>query len=599
MSAPPTSVDLAVIGNCQVAGLIDSAARILWACLPRPDSDPTLCALLTREGGDSDLGVFAIDLLNRVQQQQQYRRNTAIVETRLTGDDGSVVRVIDFCPRFQQLGRMFRPTMFVRIVEPLQGKAHIRMRFRPAAGHGARQPALTTGSHHISFALEEHGCRLTTDASVTALAQQRTIILETPLAFLLGPDESIDQPPLTLARSWLEQTERYWHEWVRSLAVPVDWQEAVIRAAITLKLCTFEDTGAVLAALTTSIPESADSGRNWDYRYCWLRDSFFTVQALNRLGATRTMEGYLRYISNIVAQSAAGALQPLYGITGNPQLPEVIVTTLDGYRGMGPVRTGNGAYGQRQHDVYGAVILAASQCFYDARLVSPGDVHLFEQLELLGRQAAALFDQPDAGPWEFRGHVQVHTFSAVMCWAACDRLARIARHLALPVRAAYWQDLAGSMREQILRQAWNPARGVLAGRFGGDEIDATALLLPELGFLPPADERFRSTLLAIERELRVGDLIFRYRHADDFGSPDNAFTICSFWYVNALAAVGRVDEGREIFERLLQRRNGLGMFSEDIDPASGEHWGNYPQAYSMVGIIFSALRLSRSWDQVI
>jgi GH15 family glucan-1,4-alpha-glucosidase len=599
MTAPQASLELAVIGNCQVAGLLDSVGRMVWACLPRPDSDPTLCALLTGTAGDANVGVFAVDLVNRTRQEQRYRRNTAVVETVLTGADDSELRIIDFCPRFQHLGRMFRPMMFVRIVEPQRGKPQIRIRFKPAVDYGAGQPALTIAGHHLSFTLAEQACRLTTDASLSALTEERTILLDAPLAFLIGPDESVEQQPLALAHSFLEQTEHYWREWVRSLAVPVDWQEAVIRAAITLKLCTFEDTGAVLAALTTSIPEAADSGRNWDYRYCWLRDSFFTVQALNRLGQTRTMEGYLRYISNIVAQSAAGVLNPLYGISGSSHLPEIVVTSLDGYRGMGPVRRGNGACNQRQHDVYGAVILAARQCFYDARLVAPGDVHLFEQLEILGRHAAEQFERPDAGPWEFRGREQVHTFSATMCWAACDRLAHIAQHLGLPARAASWQALAESMRGRILADAWNPVRQSFVSRFGGDDIDATALLLPELGLLPPSDERFISTLAAVERELRAGDLIFRYRHADDFGRPHNAFTICSFWYVNALAAVGRVDEARDIFERLLQRRNSLGIFSEDIDPGSGEHWGNYPQAYSMVGIIFSALRLSRSWDAII
>jgi GH15 family glucan-1,4-alpha-glucosidase len=266
---------------------------------------------------------------------------------------------------------------------------------------------------------------------------------------------------------------------------------------------------------------------------------------------------------------------------------------------MGPVRVGNGAFNQRQHDVYGAIILAASQSFYDARLAAPGDAHLYKQLEELGQRAAELYERPDAGPWEFRGREQVHTFSAVMCWAGCDRLGRIGQQLGLLERAKFWRAHADAMRERILQRAWNPVRGAFVSRFDGDDLDATALLLPELGFLPSGDPRFRATLQAIERELRVGDLVFRYRHADDFGRPDNAFTICSFWYVNALAAVDRVEEARGIFERLLQRRNSLGMFSEDIDPASGEHWGNYPQAYSMVGIIFSALRLSRPWDQVV
>ncbi|HMD27212.1 MAG TPA: glycoside hydrolase family 15 protein [Steroidobacteraceae bacterium] len=599
MNAKKASLELAVIGNGQVAGLLDSAGRLVWACLPRPDSDPTMCALLTRAGSEAADGIFAIALSDQAQQQQRYLRNTAIVETRLTGAGGSEIRIIDFCPRFQQLGRMFRPMMFIRIVEPLHGRAHVRMRFKPSIDYGRRPAEITVGNHHLSFALVDQACRLTTDASLAALLEERVVVLDAPVAFLLGPDESVEQQPLSLAHSFLDQTQHYWQEWVRSLAVPADWQDAVIRSAITLKLCTFDDSGAVLSALTTSIPEAEHTVRNWDYRYCWLRDSYFVIQALNRLGATRTMEGFLRYIGNIVAQSTAGALQPLYGITGNPQLQERIVTTLDGYRGIGPVRVGNAAFEQRQHDVYGAVILAASQNFYDARLTAPGDIALFTQLEELGRHAAELFEQPDAGPWEYRGQEQVHTYPAVMCWAGCDRLARIARHLQLPERAQFWREHADAMRPRILQRAWNPRRNAIVDRFDGDQLDATALLLPELGFLPASDERFVATLAAIERELRVGDLVFRYRHDDDFGSPANAFTICSFWYVNALAAVGRTDEARAVFERLLGRRNALGLFSEDIDPVSGEHWGNYPQTYSMVGIIFSALRLSRSWDEIL
>src|SRR5271170_2404042 len=231
----PASLDLAVIGNGQVAGLLDSHGRIIWACLPRPDSDPTLCALLTRAGGEAAEGIFAIDLADQVQQRQSYRRNTAIVETRLTAADGSEVGIIDFCPRFRQLGRMFRPMMFVRIVEPLRGKPHVRMRFKPVVGYGRRPAEITAGSHHLSFGLAEQDCRLTTNASLAPLIEGRTVVLDAPVAFLLGPDESVEQPPLTLARSFLEQTEFYWHDWVRSLAVPADWQDAVIRAAITLK----------------------------------------------------------------------------------------------------------------------------------------------------------------------------------------------------------------------------------------------------------------------------------------------------------------------------------------------------------------------------
>jgi len=594
-----SDLDLAVIGNCQVAALIDRCGRIVWMCLPKPDADPVFCALLRREGGDSVSGVFAVDLQNMAEAKRQYVRNTAIVETTLTDAQGNSLKITDFCPRFRSRGRNFRPMAVVRLIEPIKGRPIVSVRLRPRCDYGADDPQRVAGSHHIRFLSAALNYRVTTNSSLSPLLDETAFVLGAPLAFILAPDETIEETPLNLARSWLEETCAYWHEWIRGLAVPFDWQEAVIRSAITLKLCTFEDTGAVLAALTTSIPEMAGSARNWDYRFCWLRDSFFVILALNHLGATNTMEGYLRYLNNIVARNPGGDLQPLYGITGEARIEERVIETLDGYRGMGPVRIGNLAYGQLQHDVYGAVVLAARQLFFDQRLTNPGDAGMFARAEVLGERAMKLFGMPDAGPWEFRGTERAHTFSAVMCWAACDRLARIAVQLNIDDRAAFWRAGADTMRAQILVRAWSRSKQSFVSAFEGEDLDATALLLPDLGFIEATDPRFLSTLGAIERDLVRGDLVFRYLHADDFGVPANTFTMCSFWYVNALAAVGRLDRARELFESLLRRRNSAGLLSEDIDPVSGEQWGNFPQTYSMVGVITCAIRLSRSWEEML
>ena len=588
-----------VIGNCQVAALVDEQARMVWACLPRPDGDPVFSALLMKEGGDSDKGVFAIDMVDLTRTEQSYLRNSAILETRLYDAHGGVMRILDFAPRFRTRGRVFRPMMFVRAVEPVAGRPTLRLRLRPTAGFGERSEPGISGSHHIRYAADGLHYRVTTDASLAALLENRPVVLERPLHFIVGPDETLQESPEALTREFLGGTLSYWQEWVRTLAVPADWQDAVIRAAITLKLCTYEDTGAVLAALTTSIPEAANSTRNWDYRYCWLRDSYFVVQTLNRLGATRTMEAYLHYIDHIIASSNADTLQPLYGITGDPRAEEKIATSLTGYRGMGPVRFGNLAAEQLQHDVYGSVILAATQLFFDERLVRSGDQTLLERLYRLGKRAVATFEEPDAGPWEFRGKLQRHTFSAAISWAGCDRLSRIARRVGDSIAAREWAARASYMREEILSGAWSEERQSFTSAFGNRDLDATSLLLPELGLVPATDPRFLKTLERIEEELRVGDLLFRYKHADDFGHPENAFTICAFWYVNALAAAGRIDEARDRFSRLLERRNPLGLLSEDINPASGELWGNFPQTYSMVGVIGSALRLSRSWEEIV
>jgi GH15 family glucan-1,4-alpha-glucosidase len=594
LSAP--NLNLAVVGNCQIAALIDEGGRLVWMCLPRHDGDPFFYSLL---GGDRDEGYADVQLVNLAQRSQVYRRNTAIVETTLRDSTGGSLRITDFCPRYRRFARMYRPMSLIRIVEPVAGRPVVRLRIRPRYDYGASQPPVTVGSNHIRYQTPAVTVRLTTDATLTALLEERPFVLTSSLALVMGPDETLTEEPGAFALTELEATQRYWLDWARSLAVPFEWQEAVIRAAITLKLCTFEDTGAVIAAITTSIPEAPNSGRNWDYRYCWLRDSYFTVQALNRLGATRTMEAYLRYIMNIIESAQSGSLQPLYGISGETQLSERIVESLPGYRSMGPVRVGNQAFEQAQNDVYGSVILAATQAFFDQRLEHPGDIAMFERLEQLGERAAALYDKPDSGLWEYRGRTRVHTFSSVMCWAGCDRLARIAGALSLGERAARWRALADGMHAVISKRAWNDELRTFTESFQRPELDASLLLLQELNFLNAKDPRFLSTLEAVEKALRRERCMLRYQAADDFGLPENAFNFCSFWYINALAVGGRREEARDLFEHMLARRTPQGLLSEDSDPRTGELWGNYPQTYSLVGIITSAMRLSRPWEDAL
>ncbi|MCM2311311.1 MAG: glycoside hydrolase family 15 protein [Steroidobacteraceae bacterium] len=599
MNRRARNLDLGVIGNSEVAALVDADASIIWYCLPRLDGDPVFCALLDSDRDVDAQGLFSVDLVDRAEVSQRYLRNTAILETTMSDAHGNGLRIVDFCPRFRARGRIFRAAMVVRLIEPIAGRPVIRIRVRPRFDHGAFAPQVSRGSHHIAYRGGEQGLRITTNGSLSAIANESPCIVDGPLALILAPDQTIEESPLALANSFLEQTRDYWDDWVRSLAVPFEWQEAVIRAAISLKLCTFDDTGAVVAALTTSIPESAGSGRNWDYRYCWLRDAYFVIQALNRLGATRTMEGYLRFIDRIVASCADDDIAPLYSINGRREVPERTVASLRGYRGMGPVRVGNHAWLQRQHDVYGAIVLASAHSFFDERLTNLGDAVQFKQLECLGQRALAVHDRPDAGPWEFRGFERVHTFSAAMCWAGADRLARIASRLGLEARAAHWSERARDLREHVLAGAWHTGAQAFTSSYGNADLDATALLLPELGLVDAADPRFTATLAAIERDLKAGDWLYRYRHHDDFGRPETAFTICAFWYVNALALAGRRDEARDHFERLLARRTRLGLLSEDIDPVSGEWWGNFPQTYSLVGIINCAVRLSRSWEEAL
>ena len=589
-------LDGGVIGNCSFGALIDPRGRICWACLPHFDGDPVFHSLLddAHEADPEAGGFFDVVLEGLQDSEQHYIENTAILETTLRDCNGAAVRITDFAPRFEQFGRSFRPTMIIRTIERLSGEPRIRIRLRPRFDYGERRPELTRGSNHVRYVGPKLALRLTTDAPVSFVTDEIAFVLEQPLTLLLGPDESLTDPVDSVAREFLSRTENYWREFVRHLAVPFEWQEAVIRAAITLQLCSFEETGAVLAAMTTSIPEGPDTGRNWDYRFCWLRDSHFVVQALNRLGATRTMEGYLGYITNLAAAAEGGVLQPVYGIKFERELTERDVDHLSGYRGMGPVRVGNAAWRQLQNDNYGSAILSVTQSFFDRRLVKPGNARVFGSLEQLGSQAVALFDQPDAGLWEFRQRSAVHTFSSVMCWAACDRLARIARTLGLAERQRHWTNQAEAIRSHILQNA-ETERGGLAASLDGAGIDASLLLLHDLGFLDANDPCFAATVESLE-PLREGSNFFRYQE-DEFGAPTTSFAVCSFWYIDAINALGRRDEARELFEQMLDRRNPVGLLSEDLDPETGELWGNFPQTYSMVGLINSALRLSRPWSE--
>jgi GH15 family glucan-1,4-alpha-glucosidase len=578
-----------------VAALVDGQGRIVWSCLPRFDAEPAFSRLVDTQ----DRGQFAIELCDPCHTQQYYRRNTAVLCTELTDRHGAVLRITDFCPRFRQYGRYYRPVMIIRRLEVLRGNPVIRARLRPSMGWDGEGPATTRGSNHVRFLRNDQVLRVTTDAPLTHVLDETPFVVDGTMTFVLGPDESVKESVDAMGRRFLELTEDHWREWSRSLAIPFEWQASVIRAAITLKLSAYEDTGAVIAAFTTSIPEAASTQRNWDYRYCWLRDAYFTVHALNRLGATRTMEGFLRYIINLVAGADDSRLQPLYGIGGERRIEETTADALGGYRGMQPVRVGNAAYTQNQHDVYGTVVLAATQAFFDERLDRPGDRALYHRLCALGEEAARLYDQPDAGIWEYRGRARVHTYSAMMCWAACDRLARIAGQLELDADARRWRDEADRMHADICAQAWNPRANAFTETFGGETMDASLLLMHELGFMPADDSRFVGTVEAIERHLRRGDHLFRYAAEDDFGLPENAFNICTFWFIDALDAVGRGDEARALFENMLGHRTRLGLLSEDLDTQSGELWGNFPQTYSMVGLINSAMHLSRPWEEAL
>ncbi len=592
-----SSLNLGVIGNCSIASLIDLRGRHVWHGLGRLDGDPVFNSLLG--GDDPKSGFMEAALTGLRDSRQRYIANTAILETMLESESGTM-RIVDFAPRFRRFGRMFRPPMLVRRLEPIAGRPRVTIRLRPTFNYGSLKPQLTSGSNHVRFTGDTAVIRLTTDASITYILHETEFSLDRPLTLIISADESVPDSPDTIFRAFFAETELYWQTWVRDLNIPFDWQTAVIRAAITLKLCSFEDTGAVLAALTTSVPEAADTPRTWDYRFSWLRDSFFTVTALNRLSATRTMEMFVRFIVDIVeAGSSRGEVEmiaPLFPIAPGTGTEERIVTSLPGYRGFGPVRIGNAAVHQRQNDTYGSMVMTAAQMFWDERLPRQGDMELYRKLCLVGNEAHKAALTPDAGLWEYREREEVHTFSAAMCWAAQHRLGMIARRVGVDTEAREWLARAGVLRQEVLQRA-TTTEGWLSGVLDREMADASSLVLPEIGLLRSDDPRFHATLDMVSRKLMRNGFLMRYVEADDFGKPSNAFLLCTFWYIDALVSVGRREEALELFNNVLGRRNHVGLLSEDLDPNSGELWGNFPQTYSQVGLILSAMRLSRTWEE--
>jgi GH15 family glucan-1,4-alpha-glucosidase len=384
---------------------------------------------------------------------------------------------------------------------------------------------------------------------------------------------------------------------VKGTRVPRDFQKQVVRSALALKLHQYEDTGALLAATTTSLPEHPGSGRTWDYRYCWLRDAYFTLNALERLGHSEEMERFLEYLRNIYEQGG-GVLRPAYRINGDVDAEETILEHLAGFEGDGPVRVGNQAFEHVQNDVYGEMVLAVSRLVLDSRFVGEIPPRTAGDLvrELVG-QIDARLDHPDAGLWEFRDRTRLHAFTVLMHWAGARRAAEVADALGEDELASHARSVEGRAADLLWERCWNEEIGALTQVAGEPQLDAALLLAVHLGFLTPDDPRAARHVDAIRVALSVdGGLLRRYSVLDDFGVTEAVFTVCTFWLVEALAVTGRVEEAHELFHRLLGLHNGLGLYSEDLLPGTLEQSGNFPQTYSHVGLINAAFRLSRRWD---
>jgi GH15 family glucan-1,4-alpha-glucosidase len=584
--------NLALIGNCQYAALVGTDGAVSWCCLPRFDSPPVFASLLDRDNG----GEFSIRPDGDSLGTQRYLFNTNVVETTFRTAEGSF-RVIDFAPRFFMSDRSFRPTMLIRIVEPLEGMPRVRVRCDPRLGWSKKEPARIEGSHHVSYEGFARPLRLTTDVPLAYL-NGRPFSLSQSHHMVLAWGEPVEEALPPLCDRFLKETVRYWRTWVKHCDVPALFQEEVIRSALALKLHCYEDTGAIVAATTMAIPESPGSGRTWDYRYCWLRDSYYVLNAFRRLGHFEERERFISFLLDIAGGTPNLDLAPLYRVDGSSDLEESILSDWPGMGGEGPVRLGNAAALHQQHDVFGEMVLALAPIFMDDRFSEECTRSALDLVERLARKAISVVGKPDAGIWEYRTEWKPQTFSSLMCWAAADRMAVVAgRHR--PELRAEFAAAAEKIRGEIVTNAWSSKHKTFVASYGGESLDASLLEMANLRFLPRDDERLRATVDAIGRSLLKDGWLRRYEVDDGFGSPQVAFMICTFWLAQALSLVGRGDEARAVFEKVRSVMSPLGLLSEDFDPLEGRMWGNFPQAYSHVGLIHAAFSVSPRWSDVI
>jgi GH15 family glucan-1,4-alpha-glucosidase len=554
--------------------------------------------LLDPEGGQFAITSVAADCTI----QQRYLPNTNVLLTTVTQQNGDAFQITDFCPRFEQYGRIYRPATLFRLVEPLQGAPAIRVSCRPVSGWDKRPVQPVRGSNHLRYEIRGEPLRLLTNMPLTYLCEETPVALTQKFYFGLTWGLGIEDDLVKVSHDFLEQTTRYWRTWVKNCSVPLLHQHEVIRSALALKLHCFEDTGAILAAVTTSLPEQPGAARNWDYRYCWLRDAYFSLTAFHNLGHFEEMEAFLKFLLNIAHthEHSRDRLRPVYTLSQGLPLPETEHANWAGYQSSVPVRSHNQAAEQVQNDAYGEMILTFTPIYFDERFFDLRTRDLDGLLAHLAKLCVRSIGQPDAGLWEIRNGWREHAFTNLLCWAGLERLERI-------TQAGYLASLTVDLTSARIHAAEALLRSVHDGavRNGPSDIsyDAALAQLPILGY--PNRPLCETTVgqivhaLALPRTGEEAGFFYRYVREDDFGKPEAAFVICSFWIAQALARLGRMSEARSILDRVLSAANHVGLFSEHFIPSTNTQCGNFPQAYSHVGLINAAFAVSPPWNDVL
>jgi len=580
-----------IIGNCAFIAHVNINTEISWLCWPRFDSSFVFGSLLDKNNG----GEFSILPKEEYDTNQYYIENTNVLRTEITTIDGRY-RITDFAPRFSQNNRYVKPLMLIRKIEPLEGNPRIRVKCKPVYDYGKHKMTSALGSNHINYFGGEESIHFCTNISLNYIIDEKYFVLNETKYLVLTYGHKLDEPIVGTVENLLRETISYWRLWIKHSSIAGFYQPLVIRSALVLKIHQYEDTGAIIAASTTSLPEFPGSTRNWDYRYCWLRDSFYVLTSLNHIGHFEEMEKYFNYLSDISFANDK-RYQPLYSITGEREITEYELENLNGYLGEKPVRIGNQASEHIQNDIYGQVLISMLPLYTDHRFVFSERSDSIKWIDHVLSKIENTIDEKDAGIWEFRNIANVHCYSNLFQWAG----AKAALKMAKTIGNKDFEDRAEVLIAKAsahIEACYDPVRKVYTNAVGSPHLDASTLQLIVMNYLDPASQRAKDHLIGLEKELKTEDgLFYRYLHADDFGKPKTTFLICAFWYVEALACVGRTDEAIKEFENIIKYCNHLLLFSEDVDAKTGSQWGNFPQAYSHVGLMNAAYRIAIKLDR--
>ena len=579
-----------IIGNCKSSALINEDSSIDWCCLPQFDSSAIFCKIIDNHIG----GSFKIEADESYIITQQYINNTAIVRTNFKNEKNEF-EVLDFMTRYKLDDQNFySPPEIQRLIKPIKGLPKIKVLYNPTLEYANGKTETYEKEDFIVSVFDEASYEtlfLYTDIEKKKILENKEFELSKSVYLNLSYNEKIDLPSLSKSEGELKKTQEYWLNWCKKSPSFKSYNKEITRSSITLKLLTFEKTGAVLAAATTSIPETIGEVRNWDYRFCWIRDASMVIKIIAKLGHQRIVKNFIDFIVNLIPNKNE-KLQIMYGIDGQKTLTEKILKHLSGYKNSKPVRIGNAAYIQKQNDIYGILVDAIHFQIEKFKDISYKHEQLWSIVKSVVWVVEKNWKKPDKGIWEFRNEDQHFTFSKLLCWVAIDRAIKISNLIKNGRKSDKWKILREEIKNDIHLNAWNPKIKAFTQSYGSDFLDASVLLMESYGFIDCKDPKYVDTVKAIERELLFDGLLFRYKNNDDFGEPKSSFTVCTFWYINSLFKIGEETKAKNLFDQLLSNSNHMGLFSEDLDFKTKKMLGNFPQAYSHLALIETAMNFN-------